>query len=350
MKSSRSYLFVILFAAAAFAVSCSRSPAGKQERYREKQLVLGTFVGVDVCYLEGTEQSRDQAYAQVWELLWDLHERWTAHGQEGDVARINSSYPRAVTVHPSTFLLIKQSVAMSELTGGTFDITVKPLIDLWTQKVEEGQMPHPQEIENMRTVVGANVLNLQEDNKVGLSSASARLDLGGIAKGFAVDAAARVLRQQGFDDFMIDAGGDIFVSGKNCQGQTWRIGVRDPDRHEIMDVVFLKDAAITTSGSYEQSFELGGKNWSHIVDPRTGYPLKASGDNRVASVSVIAPTAAQADALSTALSVIGDQQGLQMIDRLGEGYAAMVVRHDGDNMSRKEWQSQRYGAYQAPKR
>jgi len=348
MKNAQRYSsFILLFIVGALAVRCSRSPADKMERYREKQLVLGTFVGVDVCYPKGEEKAREDAYAQAWKVLWDLHERLSAHGKDGDVAKINRSHPEAAAVHPATFRLVKQSVAISEMTEGAFDITVKPLIDLWSQQLAEGRIPQSAAIESIRSVVGNSVLDLKEENKIRLSHPLARVDLGGIAKGYAVDVAAGVLRKNGFDNFMIDAGGDIYVSGKNCKGKAWRIGVRDPDRSEIMDVVFLKDADITTSGSYEQSFKLGGESWSHIMDPRTGYPLKASGNNRVASVSVIAPTAAEADALSTALSVLGDQQGLTLIDRLGEGYAALVVRYEGEGVPRREAASQRYGQFQA---
>ncbi len=348
----RQKIFSALLAAAVCVsgVRCSPPFLNKTERYREKQLVLGTFVGVDVCFSPGEEAARDRAYEKVWDALWELHGRLNAYGEEGEVARINRSFPEILDIHPQTFRLLRQSVAMTDLTSGAFDVTAKPLIDFWRQKAAEGVMPTEKEIARVRKAVGPTVLDLSQENKARLTSAAARIDLGGIAKGYAVDTAARILRDSGFHDFMIDAGGDIFVSGKNCRGEKWRIGVRDPDAPKIMDVVFLSDAAVTTSGSYEQHYELGGMSWSHIVDPRTGYPLKALGPDRVASVSVIAPTAAEADALSTALSVLGNRHGLDLIDRLGEGYAALMVRYEGKDGAREEWTSRRYREYRASSR
>ena len=166
--------------------------------------------------------------------------------------------------------------------------------------------------------------------------------MGGIAKGYAVDEAARVFREKGIDSFFIDAGGDVYAGGRNCVGKPWRIGIRDPrDSKNIIDVVEVIDGAVATSGDYEQYYEIRNQRWSHIIDPSSGYPQK-----EVISATVIAPSAMRADALATALCVLGVRLGTDHIDELGKKYASLMIidkRTDGiKKISSHEYNNYRY--------
>ena len=137
------------------------------------------------------------------------------------------------------------------------------------------------------------------DNRIALGHPEARVALGAIAKGYAVDEAARILRENGVERFLVDAGGDVYVGGRNCEGNLWRIGIKDPRQpSRLIDVVEVTDMAVVTSGDYEQYYEIGGRRFSHIISPRTGYPQRDA-----ASATVLAPSAQMADALATALAV-----------------------------------------------
>ena len=143
---------------------------------------------------------------------------------------------------------------------------------------------------------------------------------------------------------MIDAGGDIYVGGRNCENKLWRIGVRDPrDKTKIIDVLELTDSAITTSGDYEQYHEVVGKQWSHIMNPLTGYPQE-----KVSSATVIAPKASWADALSTALCVLGPQEGIALIEKRGEDFAGLIMIKESKNQI-KTYASKQYQQMQIKK-
>jgi thiamine biosynthesis lipoprotein len=170
-------------------------------------------------------------------------------------------------------------------------------------------------------------------SSVGLKDPQAEIDLEGDVQGFASDEVARVLKEEHFHNFMVDAGGEIYAAGTNCAGHAWRIGVQDPDRRDrLMDAVDIGNAAVSTSGDYEKHIVIQGQKWSHIINPLTGYPQSG-----VASATVIAPTAVEADALSTALCILGPAAGLDLIKELGEGYDALILfRRDKEEY---EWHS-----------
>ena len=242
-------------------------------------------------------------------------------------------------VRPDLYAVLREAKHMWRLTDKAFDITVEPLILLWRRKAKENRWPSPEEVQRVKRHVGMEKVALQEGNHVRLVDPETRLDLGGIAKGYAIDEAARIFRRYGVPNFFIDAGGDIYVGGLNCRGERWHIGIQDPaDPKGVVAIVYLSDQAVTTSGNYERFYEIAGKRLSHIIDPVTGYPQK-----EIASATVIAPTAIVADALSTALTVQGARRGLALIDRLGEGYAALMIRKSVRGEQRLE--SQRFGRY-----
>lgn len=331
--NTRNLIFVL--AGLILAAGCSQQEAkGHLIKSRETKLLMGTVVQLDVCHQPRQESQRDKAYKQVWERLKEIHWRMSVFNDESDVARINHSYQKPVAVGVDTYLLIKTAAHFSKLTGGAFDITVWPLIALWKKGEEENHIPSRERIKEAQKAVGMeNIRLLSGESRVTILSPHTRVDLGGIAKGYAVDEAARIFRENGFSQFFIDAGGDIYVGGRSCENKPWRIGIRDPrDPTELIGAIELEDSAITTSGDYEQYYEIEGQKWSHIMNPITGYPQKG-----VVSATVIAPSATEADALSTALCVLSPHRGISLIDSMGEKYAGLVITPlSGDGIKRSQ--------------
>jgi len=322
---------------------CSQPNHLKEGKYRETRFLLGTSVDIDVCRDPYPQEKIISAFEEVWSRLEEISRRMNAYDEKSDVARINHSSGEPVETPNDIFQLIKKSQDYSHLTDGAFDITVGPLIELWRESTEKNIFPSSEEIAEVRKKIGFEKIQLLSENFIQKTHPSTRIDLGGIAKGYGVDEAARILRKHGIRHFYINAGGDIYVGGRNCEKKSWRIGVRDPQKKaDLIGIVNVSDQAVTTSGDYEQFFEIKGKRWSHIIDPRSGSPQKG-----IISATVIAPTATAADALSTALCVLDPQKGIRLIDGLGESYAAyLVVSQNPDKLESyasrnfKQFQSQ----------
>jgi len=298
--------------------ACS-SPA--KEKYRETKALMGTFVQVDVCYDQTTQSKLAATYADLWKRVGEIAWRMSVFEDPSDVTSINHSYQHPVKIGADTYQLIQESLDYWRITGGRFDITVGPLVELWRGVKDGSALPSEEEIRSLQKAVGPQNIRLLEGNRVETLNPQTHVDLGGIAKGYAVDEAARILRAHGFEDFFIDAGGDDYVGGMSCENRLWRVGIEHPRiPGKLIRVVGLTDAAVTTSGDYEQYKEIGGKRYSHIIDPSTGWPAQGP-----VSATVIAPTAAAADALSTALSVMPPEEGEKLIDQLGQGYASLTI-------------------------
>jgi len=306
---------------------------------------MGTVVSLEVCTNDKTNPPFQSVVQQVWERLEEINWRMNVFDDKSDVAKVNGSYEKPVKIGADTYQVIKNSIHFNELTYGAFDITVGPLIKLWKDGQAKNILPTHEEVSEVKKALGKDKIRLLADDHVELLHDQTKIDLGGIAGGYAVDEAVRIFKAAGFHDFMIDEGGDLFVSGKNCEGKPWHIGIRHPrDPSNILEILELRDQAVTTSGDYEQFFEIQNQRWSHIMNPVTGYPQKG-----VVSATVLAPTTEEADALATALCVLDPKRGVALIDRLGEGFACLLleessagqlVRHESAGyklLREKEW-------------
>ncbi|HOY10835.1 MAG TPA: FAD:protein FMN transferase, partial [Candidatus Omnitrophota bacterium] len=309
MRNSVIRKFLVLSLIFSFIGGCSRLDPAQLRRASQTKVLMGTYVSVDVCYERGKAAALSDAYDEVWARLKEVEGGMSIYDPQSEISQLNRSYPDAVPVGHDLYYVLESSTRLSELTRGAFDITVSPLVHLWRDSAQEKRIPTKAQIALAKDGVGMPYIELLEDQRARLLKSGMSLDLGGIAKGYAVDEAARVLRSKGFQDFFIDAGGDLYVGGRSCKGTPWRIGVRNPaQRDQIIDVVEVRNQAVTTSGNYEQYFEIDGQSYSHIIDPRTGVPQKG-----IVSATVIAPITSEADALATALCVLAEQEGIELI-------------------------------------
>jgi thiamine biosynthesis lipoprotein len=265
-----------------------------------------------------------------WQELFDFADRkaWQFDHRraEGAIGALNRAGVGSLPEEVLAVLETARTVAAA--SGGAFDPTILALTELWSFDTG-GRVPTGPQIEQARSRVDFSRVTVGRDGRVVLPEGFG-FDLGGIAKGAVVDLTAEYLLDRGYEDFLIDAGGDILVSGLK-QGRTpWRIAIRHPrDSQAVVGVLAFgrKDEriAVVTSGDYERYFEQDGKRYHHILDPRSGYPA-----DQLASVTVIAPTCALADALSTAAFVLGPQEGLELLDEFPDAEGLLIAERQGE--------------------
>ena len=337
----------VFFVFLAWTIFCLCGCASERQekrrvRYRQSQLTLGTIVHVDVCVSKEDIPRLERTYEALWKRLDRIYRLMNANNRSSDVYRLNHSGGRAVTLNPATYHVLGQAKRYAELTGGAFDVTVLPLIHLWHDAQRGDYFPAADAVKRVRAFVGWRGIELLGQNQARLKLPQSKVHLGGIAKGYALDEIARIIRAAGWHDFYVEAGGDIYVGGQNCSGQPWRIAIRHPrSAKRWLDQLHLQDCAVTTSGDYERYYIFRNQHWSHIINPITGYPQKG-----IVSATVVAPHAMLADALSTALCVLPPKQGLNLIDRLGGGLGAVIMTADDMNEPSQLYRSRRYKNFQ----
>jgi thiamine biosynthesis lipoprotein len=264
-----------------------------------------------------------------WQDLFDFIDRkawqFDHRREDGTVGRLNrcgEGYP------PEEVLAVLQTArTVAAASGGAFDPTILALTELWSFDTG-GRVPTELQIEQARGRVDFSKVAVGGDGRVVLPE-GVGLDLGGIAKGAVVDLSADYLIGQGYEDFLIDAGGDILVSGLKQGRILWRIAIRHPRNSQaVLGVLELggegERKAVVSSGDYERYFEQEGVRYHHILDPHSGFPAKA-----LVSVTILAPTCALADALSTAVFVLGPVEGLKLLEKFPGAEGLLIAEREG---------------------
>lgn len=256
---------------------------------------------------------------------------------DSDLSRFNAA--AAGTQHPVPAQLqavLKAALALAEDSGGAFDPTVGPLVELWGFGPGRPRQaaPAPAEIEALRGRIGWPRVQFEGGGLIQPGGLS--LDLSAIAKGYAVDRIAEALRAAGYVDLLIEVGGELRAHGQHPNGRPWRVGLEGPSVEGAATGIVLRDQAVATSGDYRQFFEQDGRRYSHMIDPRSGQPIAQAG----IAVSVVHASCMQADGLATTLSVLGPEQGFEWASE--RGIAARFVYRADD-----AWQERRTPAFEA---
>jgi thiamine biosynthesis lipoprotein len=287
---------------------------GQDLKVQRAKPMMGTIVEITVIR-DDSSPSRipeEEIIGLAFQEISRIDKLMSTYKENSQISLINQQAGiDYVTVEPDVLKVIKMAKAASMLSGGAFDITAAPLVQLWGFHTKKGHMPPEEEIKNCLPLVDYKyILVDQENNRVKLKLPGMAMDLGGIAKGYAVDKAIEILKNNGIHRALVNAGGDLYGLGYPPAKNFWHIGIRHPFiPGGIISTLKIKDQAIATSGNYENFFELNGKRYSHILDPRTGQPIQG-----VASVTVLAKTAMEADAFGTAVAVLGPQKGLELLN------------------------------------
>jgi thiamine biosynthesis lipoprotein len=305
----------------------SAGPGKQTEKDSGYHMVMGTFARVVVVAkdLDTAEKCIESALTQIKKV----DELMSDYKSDSEISIVNrDGFTQAVNISQSTYMVLQKSIEFSELTDGAFDITVGPLVELFRQAKDRQILPTQEEIDNAKLKVGFEKLKLDDENwTVQFTVEGMKLDLGGIAKGYAVDKAVEVMQGRGAIGGMVDLGGDIRCFGPPFKGRDhWVIGLQNPkaNKNSTGDEVLLKlkitSGAVATSGDYQQFIEIDGKRHSHIIDRETGTSTQG-----LSSVTIIADKAIDADVLATAVSVMGVEKGLELIEETTDVEAILIT-------------------------
>ena len=308
----------LMLAGLAAASFSAVTPVSAEWRDRE-EAIMGTRVAVEAWHEDAAV-----AEAAIAAVIAEMHrvDRLMSHYKpESELSQVNGHAAAGpVTVAPELAALVARALEFSVLTDGAFDITYASVGYLYDYRAHE-RPSDAQIAASLPAVNWRHVVVDREASTIRFSREGVRIDLGGIAKGYAVDRGISILADMGIRHGTVTAGGDTRILGDRL-GRPWIIGIRHPDdRQRVISRVPLSDAALSTSGDYERYFDEDGQRYHHIINPRTG---RSAGELR--SVTIIGPDATTTDGLSTGVFVLGAERGLALIERLGDVDAVLVTR------------------------
>lgn len=301
-------VLVLLF----LAPACS---GPSRDRVSLSGLTMGTTWSVDVA---GARADRRKLNEDIAAVLDDVNRKMSTYLPDSELSRLNRApggtwFP----LSDELYRVIREALRVGAETGGAFDITIGPAVNLWGFGPDKHTaIPAAADIEAALAETGPGKIELRSSPPA-LRKHDARvyLDLSGIAKGYAVDRIASLLERAGFRDFLVDIGGEVRARGKSARGDVWRIGIEKPitGARAVERIIDLDNIAMATSGDYRNYFVNNGVRYSHTIDPRNGRPVS----HNLVSVTVLHPAAMTADALATGLLVLGPERGLDLARQLG---------------------------------
>ncbi|MBM4147179.1 MAG: FAD:protein FMN transferase [Nitrospira sp.] len=310
-------IFYILFT----ALSCSPN---KERIFKKDKILMDTLITITVVsdLKDTAEKAIDAAFSEI-EYLEKLSNHYSP---DSEITRINrNAGVSEVKVSDDILKLLEKALYVSENTEGAFDVTIGPVIALYdfNKKIrpDYGMIKKNLSLVNYRDII----IN-RDKSTVFLKKKGVLIDLGGIAKGYAADKAAETLKKQGIRSGLVAVAGDIKAFGLKPDGKPWKIGIRNPEakdkEDDIMATVELEDMAISTSGDYERFFLFNGKRYHHLLNPKTGLSAQ-----ECRSVSIITKEGAFTDAFATGIFILGPEQGLKVLDKLG--FEGMIIDSQG---------------------
>lgn len=298
-------------------------------------LIEGSTMGTryHIKLLAGYFDSISGLKEKIDRRLQEINASMSTYQADSEISRFNSIWntTERLAVSEDFLNVIQAAENLYRLTDGAWDGTIKPLVDLWGfgNRADQKKLPVKENIDRLLAEVGFGHIEISDGRHIRKKKAALSLDLNSIAKGYAVDRVAALIRAGGIDNFLVEIGGEVYASGMKKGRQPWRVGINQPLKeapaHQVYRVVALQNLALATSGDYRNFFEIEGRRYSHVLDPRTGCPVR----NSVVSVSVTAETCMFADGLATALMVMGPDKGLELVNRL-EQVEAMIVIEEAD--------------------
>jgi thiamine biosynthesis lipoprotein len=295
--------------------------------FNDQAAIMGTRISVEVWHED--QAAAETAIEDVFKEFRRLDQALSPYIESSELYRVNQlAADEPLHISKEFFDLLEKSLAFSRLTDGAFDITFASVG--YQYDYRKGIKPSDQAINNALPLINYRLIRLDEKKQVvSFARQGVRIDLGGIAKGYAVDRGIGLLKQRGIEHALITAGGDSRLLGDH-RGRPWHIGIQAPrDKKALAAVLPLSGTAISTSGDYERYFERDGVRYHHIISPKTG---RSAGELR--SVTILGPNATRTDALSTSVFVLGLQKGLALIDRLQDVDAVIIDRDGKMHMSK----------------
>ncbi|HGN1706859.1 TPA: FAD:protein FMN transferase [Providencia rettgeri] len=324
MLSKRIYAPILLFFTTLLLAAC-----GGPEQQNLQGQTMGTYYSVK--YVADTSDVKPEAIqAEIDKRLEEVNDQMSTYRPDSELSRFNQS--REVNtpfpVSAATAKVVKKAIEINEMTNGSLDVTVGPLVNLWGFG-PEGRVtkaPSDEELAKRRAWVGIEKLAVQGNNLI-KTIPELYVDLSSIAKGYGVDVVAEYLESAGINNYMVDIGGEVRTKGNNGKGSPWRIAIEKPVTDGVsqtaQEVIEPGDHSIATSGDYRNYFEQDGVRFSHTIDPKTGRPIT----HNLVSITVLAENCMSADGLSTGLNVLGPEEGFALAEKM-DIPVFMIVKTD----------------------
>lgn len=292
---------------------------------------MGTTYSVKFVRTTDEQKALTQVGVQeeIDNLLININKLMSTYIPDSELSLLNkTAKDTRFAISPQSEYVIKEAIRLHELSGGMLDITVGPLVNLWGfgPQAKPEKLPSEQQLNDIREYVGIDKFTLL-DGHIIKSHDNVYIDLSTIAKGYAVDAIAQLLLNKGIDNFLVEIGGEMRVSGSKPHEQNWLVAIEKPVSNEraVQSIIYVGNNAVATSGDYRIYFESEGKRYSHLIDPTTGYPIQ----HNLVAVSVVAEKSITADGLATALIVMGKDAGFAMAEK--NNIAAMFITKEQDS-------------------
>ena len=272
----------------------------------ESQQLMGTIVTIEIV---STKTNAETTINSAFKEIDRIEKLMTTFDSNSEIGILNAE-GQVDNVSDDLIYVIEQSIYYGNISDGAFDVTIKPILDLWKTKIIAGKYPTGQEINETLTLVNYSNITV-ENNTIYFNAEGMSITVDGIAKGYAVDQAVKVLKNNGYASGFVNAGGDGMYFGTRPDGSDWKVGLRNPEnKSQSIVVMEISDKAVATSGNYERYFNESAR-LSHISDPRTGYSSQS-----LLSATIIAGSAMEADTLATTVFVLGPDKGLELIENI----------------------------------
>ena len=301
-------------------------------------LIIGTVLIISQQQSTPYRQASDMVFGTTYKIVYEcdsdlsvpireelmkVDHSLSPFNKESVITAVNQN--REVTLDPYFVEVFTKAMEISADTEGAFDITVAPLVNAWGFGFRNEQMPTAHQVDSLRRIIGYQKISLA-DGKIRKQDSRMMLDCSAIAKGFGVDAVARMLYSRGVQNYMVEIGGEVVTRGVNAQRLPWRVGVVKPTEdslsigHELQTVLNVTDKAMATSGNYRNFYYKNGRRYAHTIDPKTGYPVQHS----LLSATVLADNCTMADAYATSFMVMGMERAQKLLERHPELMAYLI--------------------------
>jgi thiamine biosynthesis lipoprotein ApbE len=314
---------------------------GGKELTLFKKAILSMGTVFEVSAYVSDKNKAEKAFNDVLKEVNRLDLLMSNYKEESELSKVNKNAASEPTYCDNELAyIIEQSLQYSDITDGAFDITIGPLMKKWGFFKGQGGIPDKEDLESVLESVSYKNIIIEEKIKkslfrdpsivktVSFKHPDTQIDLGGIGKGYAVDMATRILKGNGINSALINFAGNIYAYGTPPGKESWVIGLQHPRKSEgLLSSFEIKDKAVSTSGDYEKFFVIDGKRYSHIIDPRTGNPVKD-----IVSVTIVADNATRADALSTGVFVLGLDKGMELIETLHDVEGVIIYEDNNSDL------------------
>jgi FAD:protein FMN transferase len=318
-------------------------PRSDTQRFSKTELHMA--VEFEVVLYAADEATAGRAFHAAFDQVARLNAIMSDYEPDSELSRLSETAGsgKAVPISRELFAVLSASQVLAERSGGAFDVTVGPLTKLWRRARRQRELPTAERIAEARAAGGHRYLRLDESKQTAtLTRPNMRLDLGGIAKGFAADEALKAIRECGIQSALVRASGDIVAGDPPPRQDGWLVGLAPLDAEAKPErFISLANAAVSTSGDSRQHLVIDGRRYSHLIDPRSGSPVEGR-----SSISVIARNGTTADSLASAVAVLGPAEGMELVETTPDA-AALTIWQPNDEVEPRMVESKRFHQFEA---